>query len=231
MSKLRWVIAAVAAVVVLAVAGPFVYIHFIEGDPPERLSLEDATTATTASGSNPTLREGIDGAWQVHGGSQAGYRVSEVLFGQSAEAVGRTADVSGDLTIDGTSVTKGSFTVDLTTVTSDQSRRDGQFQNRIMQTSQFPTATFTLTKPVDFGSAPADRAQVKASATGDLTLHGVTRSVTFDVAAERTSGTIVVNGTIPVVFADYQMPDPTFGPAKVQDHGVIEFLLVLTPSS
>jgi hypothetical protein len=30
---------------------------------------------------------GADGSWTVTGGSEAGYRVKEVLFGQSTEAV------------------------------------------------------------------------------------------------------------------------------------------------
>lgn len=228
MSKPRWVIAAVAAIAVLAVAGPFIYIHFIEGDPPAKLSLEDATTSTSGTApASSTTRDGIDGKWTVADGSQAGYRVAEVLFGQDAVAVGRTEDVTGTMTIAGTSVTDGSFSVDLTTVSSDQSRRDGQFHGRIMQTSQFPTATFVLTMPTDLGSAPADGAEVKTTATGDLTVHGVKRSVTFDVVAKRTGTTIAINGSIPVTFADYGIGDPSFGPAVVQDHGVIEFLLVL----
>ena len=46
--------------------------------------------------------------------------------------------MTGSFTIAGSSVTDGSFTVDLTTVTSDESRRDNAFQGRIMETSQFP---------------------------------------------------------------------------------------------
>jgi polyisoprenoid-binding protein YceI len=229
MTKLRWALAAVAAVAVLAVAGPFVYIHFIEGDAPERLSLDDATTSTsTSAAAGTSTREGIEGTWTVATGSQAGYRVKEVLFGQDAEAVGRTSDVTGTMTIAGSSITDGSFEVDLTTVSSDQSRRDGQFHNRIMQTSQFPKATFTLTKPIDLDTTPPDGAEVKTSATGDLTVHGVKKSVTFDVVAKRTATTIAINGSIPVTFADYGIGDPSFGPATVQDHGEIEFLLVLS---
>jgi len=234
MSKLRWILVVVAGVVVLAVVGPWVYINFIEGDPPERLSLDDATTTTVAGGSSSTTagaREGIDGAWTVADGSQAGYRVKEVLFGQDAEAVGRTSDVTGKITIDGTTVTDGSFTVDLTSVSSDQSRRDNQFHGRIMETSKFPNATFTLTEPIDLGTVPADGTEVKASATGELTVHGVTKPVTFDLVAKHEGGTIAVNGAIPVVFGDYSIPEPSFGPATVQDHGEIEFLLVLSPSA
>jgi polyisoprenoid-binding protein YceI len=75
---------------------------------------------------------------------------------------------------------------------------------------------------------PPEGQAVTASATGDLTLHGTTKSVTFDVQAQLKDGTIQVNGTIPIVFADYGIPNPTFGPASTEDHGVLEFLLVFT---
>jgi hypothetical protein len=47
----------------------------------------------------------------VVSGSQAGYRVEEVLFGQGTEAVGRTSAVTGELTVSGTQVASGSIPV------------------------------------------------------------------------------------------------------------------------
>jgi len=52
--------------------------------------------------------------------------------------------------------------------------------------------------------------------------------VTFDVQAQLKDGKIEVNGTIPIVFADYGIPNPSFGPASTEDNGVLEFLLVFT---
>jgi polyisoprenoid-binding protein YceI len=94
-----------------------------------------------------------------------------------------------------------------------------------MNTSQYPTSTFSLTKPIDLATIPGDLVQVKVSATGQLTLHGTTRSVTFPLTARRNGNTIEVNGTIPVKFADYNIPNPSFGPATTDDHGELEFLL------
>lgn len=34
-----------------------------------------------------------------------------------------------------------------------------------------------------------------------------------------------------VVFADYGIPNPTFGPVSTEDHGVVEFLVSFTKSS
>jgi hypothetical protein len=73
----------------------------------------------------------------------------ETLFGQSNTAVGRTSTISG------TDITNGRFSVDMTTVKSDQSLHDERFQGRIMDTSQYPTAAFALTSPIRLGSIPA----------------------------------------------------------------------------
>ena len=244
-----------AAVLILigVVAGPFIYIHFIQADPAAKLTFENAdkatattppttaasantagtagaaataaTAATAAPAASPS-GTGLDGTWTATNASQLGYRVKEVLFGQSTEAVGRTNQVQGQLTISGTTVNAGSFTVPVNTIKSDESQRDGQFNGRIMSTSRFPTATFELTQPIDFGSVPADKVQINANATGDLTLRGVTKSVTFPVTARRTGANIEVSGSIPIVFADYGIPNPSSGPATTQDNGVLEFLLV-----
>ena len=51
--------------------------------------------------------------WSIAPGSQAGYRVGEVLAGQDSTAVGRTNVVTGSMNIKGTSVESGSFTADM----------------------------------------------------------------------------------------------------------------------
>jgi len=234
--RLKWIIALPIAALLLVTAGTWTYIHILSNDAPARLTLKGsvtqnlpATTATTAAGS-PAAPASFDGTWTAASGSQAGYRVKEVLFGQSTEAVGRTGNVDGALTIAGAKVTTADISVDLASVTSDRSMRDNQFRGRVMNVSQYPTATFKLTQPIDLGSLPTDGATVTVPATGDLTLHGTAKTVTTTVSAKRSGGTIQVNGTIPVVFADYGIPNPSFGPASTEDHGEIEFLVAFTKS-
>src|ERR1700683_1694098 len=108
-----WVAGGLAVVVLLAVGGPFVYIHFIEGPAPAEVSLPTAgdTTSTSAAAEGETTVGSLAGTWNVGSGSIAGYRVQEVLVGQNATAVGRTSQIWGSLTIAGSTVTKGSFTV------------------------------------------------------------------------------------------------------------------------
>src|ERR1051326_6393439 len=115
----RWLIVGVVVVAVLAVAGPYVYIHFIEGKAPKSLSLSSQGSTATTADASATSNVTLDGTWKITSGAQAGYRVKEILFGQNNEAVGRTSAVTGDATIAGTKVTAANVTVDLTQVSSD----------------------------------------------------------------------------------------------------------------
>jgi len=226
---IRWLAVGAVLLVVAVVGGTYVYIHYIEGDPPAPLALTSGTT-TAPNGSGASASTGttasVAGTWKPSSTSIVGYRVHENLFGQSTDAVGRTNAVTGTLVIDGTTVNTASFTVDLTKVSSDRSQRDGQFQGRIMDTAAYPTATFTLTSPISLGTLPANGTIVTYKATGTLELRGKTKTVTFTLKAKRNGDTIDVNGSIPITFADFGIPNPSFGPASTDDHGQLEFLLV-----
>jgi len=226
---LKWALGGVVAVVVLAVGVPFVYINFIEGDPPAKLTLETGSGSDSESGtdgSTTTIAAPVtlDGNWDVGSGSTAGYRVDETLVGQSTTAVGRTNDVTGTFTLQGATVPSGSFTVNMASVSSDQSRRDNQFR-RLLGTDSNPNATFVITQPIDLGSVPAEGAVATATATGDLTLNGQTKSVEIPLQVRRTGGTVEVLGSLTVRFDDYGIENPSFGPAQVGDEGTLEFLL------
>jgi polyisoprenoid-binding protein YceI len=223
-------------IVVLAVAGPFVYIHFLNSAPAALTLPATSATASASPGGTATASPaaagtsaGTAGTWDAGTGSVVGYRVNEVLLGQNATAVGRSSSVTGHLTISGTTVTAASFSVPMATVHSDKSQRDAQFDGRIMDVAQYPTATFTLTKPVSLAPVPAVGTIRDYTASGSLTLHGTTRTVTFPLQAELVNGRIEVTGQIPVLFADYNIANPSFaGFVTTQNHGILEFLLIFT---
>jgi polyisoprenoid-binding protein YceI len=229
---LRWLLAAIAGLIILAAAGPFVYIHFFNGSTPAALSLKNppstaASSTATANTANTAATGPVAGTWTVGSGSIVGYRVNEVLLGQNATAVGRTTSVTGHLTIAGTTVTAAGFSVPMATVHSDKSQRDAQFDGRIMDVAQYPTGTFALTSPIDLAPLPAGGAIKDYTAHGRLTLHGTTRAVTFSLTAERKGGQIEVSGDIPVLFSDYDIQNPSFaGFVTTANHGLLEFLLV-----
>jgi polyisoprenoid-binding protein YceI len=221
---LRWVIGAAVAVVVLAVGVPFVFFHFVEGSTPARLRL--SASAAAGSGTGPAAAAPVAGSWRVGSGSQVGYRVQEILAGQSHTAVGRSSSVTGQLVIAGTTVRTAGFTVQMSTIHTDSGQRDAQFDGRIMDVATYPTGTFTLTRAIDLGPVPAVGAVRTYAAAGNLTLHGQTRRVTFSLQAERTASGIEVAGSIPVLFSRWDIPNPSFtGFVTTQNHGVLEFKL------
>jgi polyisoprenoid-binding protein YceI len=229
----RWKVWSIAGigVLVLVIGGPWVYIHLIKDDAPPPLALGSTSTSSSASGDGATGSAPaiVGDSWSVTDDSVVGYRVDEVLFGQNADAVGRTSAIAGTMTLDGATVTDASFTVDMTTVTSDESRRDDQFNGRIMETSVYPTAMFALSEPIDLGTLPDENADVTATATGELTLHGVTKTVTFDIQGRYTGSQVEIAGSIPITFADWGISNPSFGPVTTEDNGILEFSLVFLP--
>ena len=204
-------------------------------DAPAASGAETGAPAASAVAGS----DGIAGTWTVNpsigsfedfSGTFVGYRVKETLASLGAvEAVGRTPDVTGSITIEGTTLTGAEFSADLTGLRSDDDRRDGQLRRQALETGQFPTATFTLTAPVDLGSVPAEGATVDVTATGDLTLHGVTRSVQVPLQARLAGGVVTVAGSLPFAFADYAITPPSaMIVVSVEDKGVMEFQLQLT---
>jgi polyisoprenoid-binding protein YceI len=233
MSKLKWFLAAAAAVVVLVVGGTWIYINVIREDAPPPLALDDAGTDTTSGDDTASTSSEGDGAasgsaegtWGSTDESIAGYRVGEVLFGQSTEAVGRTNDVDGSLTIEGTTVTQADFEIDMTTVESDESRRDAQFSGNVMDVDTFPTATFELTEPIELDDV-SEGTVVTAEATGDLTLRGTTQPVTIELEGRYTGDRLEVVGSLTIVFAEWDIPNPSRPGIDTEDQGLLEVLLV-----
>jgi polyisoprenoid-binding protein YceI len=222
----------VAVLAVLAgVLGPYVYIHFIDGPAPAKLELPTSSQSTTSNSSQEpaTTSSSLEGTWNVASGSTAGYRVQEVLLGQTATAVGRTDKIWGSLTIAGATVTKGTFTVNMATVASDQSQRNARFAGPIMDVSRYPTATLTLTSPISLGTIPAAGVVTRYNAVGDLDLHGVTKSVSFPVSAERVGNEIDVLTDISIPFSEWNIANPSIGGfVTTASTGTLEVLLHLT---
>jgi polyisoprenoid-binding protein YceI len=236
----RWLIGTIVVLAVLAVAGPFIYIHFFNGSAPAALALPTGTASASGSSTTPasggggtagngtvTASGSVGGAYTIGSGSVVGYRVNENLLGQNTTAVGRTSTVSGHMTINGTTVTAATFSVPMATVHSDKSQRDAQFDGRIMDVAQYPTGTFALTSPIDLAPLPAGGVIKSYTAHGNLTLHGTTRPVTFTLTAERKGTQIDAVGHIRVLFSDWNIQNPSLGGfVTTQNYGQLEFLLV-----
>ena len=222
----------VAVIAAALVGGPWVYINFIR-EPAAESFLDEASTSTiatsdtTVNSSAPTISlDDPSGTWQVTNTSQVGYRVDEVLFGQNVTAVGRTNAVTGSLVIDDGVVTSGQFVVDMTTVKSDEPKRDAQFESRIMDVINYPTATFVLTSPITLAEN-ATASSTTNTASGELTLRGTTKPISISVIGEVRDGRIVVTGETTVTFGEWGIPNPSIPGISTEDFGILEFQLVL----
>jgi polyisoprenoid-binding protein YceI len=223
----RKLLIGVAVLAIGAVAGPWVYINLIKEDAPDQLRLEPvAQTAVETTIADTTST--IDGTWAIATDSIVGYRVKEVIVAQSTEGVGRTSAVKGTLNIVGEQVTEAEFSVDMTTLKSDSSRRDGQVNNRILDTATYPTATFTLKQPITLTPEALAGSDLTTQATGTLTLRGVTKDIELTLIARLANDVIEVNGSIEIIFADWSIPDPSISAIVVEDRGQLEFLLRFT---
>src|SRR5438034_11421275 len=218
--KTRVVVGAAVVFVRVLCAGGFALWQLFGGSDPPPVALSSVSSSTDPS---PTATGGpggsLDGTWTIDAtsgslaegtSSFAGYRVKEELAGTGANtAVGRTQSVSGSMTIDGTTITALQVGVDMTTLHSDDSRRDDRLRTDGLETNEFPTATFTLTQPIEVGSVPKERQTIQAVAVGDLTLHGVTRSVQMSIQAQRNGDEIEAIGNVDVALTAYGIQAPT----------------------
>jgi polyisoprenoid-binding protein YceI len=239
-----WIRLGLVAVVLAIVAGGAfgIWYLFLRPAPPAAVGLPSLAPAspgvssTASSGGGAPAGAGLDGTWQVDptvgsfadfSNSFVGYRVQEELASIGAqEAVGRTPDVTGSLTISGSTVETVEVTADLTTLQSDDDRRDGQLRRQGIETGTFPTATFRLTSPIDLGTLPADGETISVTATGELTLHGQTQAVEAPLEARLSGGVISVTGSIPIAFADYGIERPTsMLVLSIANEGTMEFQL------
>lgn len=231
----------VVLIVVAVVGGAGLWYVFSQPSGPAPVSLGSLPPATVSpagtSGPAPSA-DPVEGVWTTDPtasstsgpASFVGYRVREELANIGAtEAVGRTADVSGSLTIEGTTISKVEITADLTTLQSSSDNRDRQLGRQALETATFPTATFVLTTPIELGSEPVQGQVIEATATGDLTLHGVTKSVQVPLQARLEGNTIVVAGSLRIAFADFGIAKPqAMLVLSVEDAAVMELLIHFT---
>ncbi|WP_144711836.1 YceI family protein [Curtobacterium pusillum] len=206
-----------------AIAGPVIYANTVNGQAAAAPSISASASGTPGSLSTSEA----DGTWTSKDTSFAGYRVHEVLQGNDVNVVGRTKDVAGTAVVDGGSLTKATVTVQVGKISTPESARDAYFRDTALETGKFPTATFTLTKPVDVSGA-LDGATQDVTLTGTMDLHGVEKPVTADAqVAVGQGGTVQVAGSVPITFADYGVQAPSLGFVTVDGKGSVEFSLDL----
>jgi polyisoprenoid-binding protein YceI len=223
----------------LAVVG-FVAAYFLlfSDESPPPLTLADAPGTQGTTGESTPAAGGstseLAGVWNVASGSEAGYRVREKLAALPAQsdAVGRTSAVTGQVQVEATggavTASDARFEVDLTTLRSDDNRRDNRIRMQGLESNRFPKATFVAAEPIRLAGDPPDGELVKLNAVGDLTLHGVTKRVTIPLEARLAGGQIQVAGALRFPMTDFSIEPPSIGGfVTVEPDATLEFRLNL----
>lgn len=222
-----------ALLAIALIAAGVVYIFVFPSSAPKTLALSSSTsTPNSTASSSADASSGVAGTWTVASGSQAGYRVRETLafVGAPSDAVGRTSSIHGSLTITGSgssdTVSAASITVDVNTLTSDRSMRDQRIHSMGLQSDLYPHATFTLSSPIALPAAAGNGQIFLTQATGQLTIHGVTKTVTIPIQARLAGSQIQLAGSITFHFSEFGMTTPNVaGFVSVENNVTMEFAI------
>jgi polyisoprenoid-binding protein YceI len=131
-------------------------------------------------------------SFEIGEGTRVYYRVREQIVGISFEndAVGVADGISGGIVIrpDGSvDPSQSRLTLDLSTFSSDQARRDNFVRRQVFEVDQYPEAVFVARSASNSPLPPEDEQPmfpiVGFQLVGDLTMHGVTAEITWDVLA------------------------------------------------
>lgn len=228
-------------IITLGVIGIIISLLFAFGPMAMRLLNDKGLqTASLSSGGEPASI-GMDGTWFTAPGfgentTQAGYTFFEKLPAEDKTTSGRTdnledENIHGELRVENETLEEAVVDVDVASISSDNERRDVNVRKDILHTDDFPKAHFTLTKPVDLSNIPSDGKVGAVEVTGDLTLHGETRSITTELKVLRTGESVIVHGNVPVKRSDFGIDSGEFVAAVIDDEGTVDLHLVFQQKS
>jgi polyisoprenoid-binding protein YceI len=153
--------------------------------------------------------------------SEAKVTVNEKLANlpSPSDAILTTNAIQGQLFLgaDTKPVEGAKIMVDLRTLKSDKTQRDNYVRTNTLQADRFPLAEFDVTG-VDGWTGPLKEGQQSTfKLLGNMTIHGVTKPVTFDTTAMMQGGAVTGTATTTFKFQDFGMTPPSVSIAKATD--------------
>src|SRR5438067_755731 len=203
--RVRSVAAAVGAGILVGACGGSATLQTPTASTTPTATATATTAATTASA----------GTWTVTDKSKATIRVREQLVGVSlpSDAVLTATGAKGsfELNADGTFAAGSKIAFDLTTLSSNERDRDNFIKNDTLQVRQFPTAEFVPMKTAGLTVPLAASGTFTFTLTGNMTIKGKTKEVTFDVTAKRDGSDLTATATANPSwkFGDFGMTAPS----------------------
>ena len=223
--KLRhYLLAATGLVIVIIVAGMIYTAHFASAVSQSQTHI--APGAATATGT-PVPTTGLTTFQIVPAQTTASYSVYENLIFQNKpnnDAIGTTHSVQGSFKIrEGNSplVAGMNIQVDLRTLQSDSSRRDGYIQQNTLETNSYPYATFVSVSTQGLSASYSDGQTVHFQLIGNLTMHGKTNKETFDVQGKVVGNTISGTATSTIYMTDFGIQPPNLANIAIAQNKVV----------
>jgi len=223
--KLRhYLLAATGLVIVIIVAGMIYTAHFASAVSQSQTHI--APGAATATGT-PVPTTGLTTFSIVPAQTTASYSVYEDLIFQNKpnnDAIGTTHSVQGSFKIrEGNSplVAGMNIQVDLRTLQSDSSRRDGYIQQNTLETNSYPYATFVSVSTQGLSASYSDGQTVHFQLIGNLTMHGKTNKETFDVQGKVVGNTISGTATSTIYMTDFGIQPPNLANIAIAQNKVV----------
>ncbi len=190
-------------------------------DGPARFTIE------TTEGQTVEVQV-LEGEWGVEPRSEAGYRVEKVLLGNKVDVVGRGPLRNGSLRIEAGRVVMAEFRVEMAQLRTESDERDRAFRERIMDTSRWPAAVFTLSEPILLEQEATSDGLFTGEFTGTLQMRGRERSTTFQYQARYLStGEIQVVARTTAGFDQWGIENPSQPGVIVKESAELEISLFL----
>ncbi len=167
--------------------------------------------------------------------SEAHYEVSETFFqgNRLNLAIGRTKGIAGDVLVDFANPANsqiGTIVIDVSQLTSDESRRDNFIRHNFLESSQYPQATFKPTKIEGLPASVKPGDQLTLKVTGDLTVKQTTKPVTFDVTLTANQDKLTGTATSQIALSDFGVGPIQIAMLQTEDKAKLVFDFVATPA-
>lgn len=144
------------------------------GQPTEVISPADGTPAAGPGGT--TFR--IDPSQ-----SEVRFTIHEILGGNPNTVIGANSEISGEIQVDFTApqhAQVGPIEIGAGGFETDSGLRDQSIRTFVLQSNRFPTINFVPTEIIGIPDRVSAGDTMTLQISGDLTIHGVTKTVTFD---------------------------------------------------
>jgi polyisoprenoid-binding protein YceI len=228
----RWTWAILPALLLAIVAGSWSTAYAQDSTPepdvevgvldtvPVYIACDENVTAGESPDATPIPADSPSTVYTLTGDSRARYIAEEELASQGANtAIGETSTLAGNLYFDadGNAMACSRVDVDLRTLVSDESRRDNFLRGNTLQSDTFPIATFVVTSVEGLDGALIDGQETTFYLVGNLTMHGVTRQVRWEVNATLSGDQIAGKANTEFDMADFDIQEPVVGPVLSVD--------------